>query len=161
MATPARSAFEPPPPPSGMAPARVEDYRRASGAPAALTLAIFSAALAALGVLVWITLLMERVEEQLGAKAGGVHVREISHQELQEAVQKVLTSGNVPRSPLASGALLIGTVSGLMALVLAVRSLLRQEPRRGMAIAACIISTAFLFCQMGILLMMSVSHAPR
>ena len=44
--------------------------------------------------------------------------------------------------------------------VLAIRSLLRQEPRRGMAIAACIVSVCFVICQGMLTMMMSLSVPP-
>jgi hypothetical protein len=43
--------------------------------------------------------------------------------------------------------ILVGVICSISGLVLAIRSLLRLQERRGMAIAACIISACFLVCQ--------------
>ena len=77
-------------------------------------------------------------------------------QEQQEAMIKIMTEGKVPRSPMASAASLLGTACGIGSLALALLTLVRKENGRGLAIAALIISPLFLFCQIGIVMMMSM-----
>ncbi|NLX14636.1 MAG: hypothetical protein GXY44_13425 [Phycisphaerales bacterium] len=77
-------------------------------------------------------------------------------QEQQEAMTKVMTEGKIPHSPLASASVIVGTASGLGSLALALLALVRREGGRGLAIAALVITPLFLFCQLGLLLLMSM-----
>ena len=69
-------------------------------------------------------------------------------EQIDEALSKLMVSGQTPMiPPVAVFILLLGAICSLSGLVLAVRSLLRSQERRGMAITACIISACFLVCQ--------------
>jgi hypothetical protein len=56
-----------------------------------------------------------------------------------------------------------GIICGIVGAVMATRSLLRPEPRRGLAIAACILSACITLCQilpmLGALMVRSGAHA--
>jgi len=143
VASPAGSAFQaPPPPPGQVQPLGLPSARRSS-APWALTLAITCAMLSLFGWLVWSVSLSILLEKKVGPRP--------TQQQVAQATQEIMFSGEMPTNPLATAAAVVGALCGMGGLVLAVRSLLRQEPRRGMAIAACIISVCFTCCQ-GLLL---------
>jgi hypothetical protein len=57
---------------------------------------------------------------------------------------------------MAMAAAVVSSLCGIGGLVLAIRTLLWQQPRRGMAIAACFISVAFSCCG-GLLVFMSLA----
>jgi hypothetical protein len=110
----------------------------------ALTLALTSMAL---GTLAWFVLLItvsNSVVHKLGADA--------TPDEVAQEIQKMMIEGRMPRPPLSTGAALLGTLCGIGGLALAVRALILQERRRGLAIIACVISPAFLFCQIPLLM---------
>lgn len=145
MAAPLRQPLEPimPPPGYPVSP----PAQAASAAPWALTLAITSALLCMLGFMVFAYQIQKAGMEKLGPDA--------SFAEAQQAAQEMLTSGKIPPSPLAIAFSITGNLCAIGGLVLAIRTLLWQQPRRGMAIVACIISVAF-FCCAGSLLVNSL-----
>lgn len=146
MASPARPGegppphpgFAPPPPPPGFAPPPHRPPRHGS-AGWALGLVILGAILAMAAGFVWSLMISHHAYNELGAGA--------SQQELQQFIEKQMMAGKLPTHPLSAGLAVISTLLGLAGLVLAVRSLVRQEPGRGLAITACIIGALFLFCQ--------------
>jgi hypothetical protein len=83
---------------------------------------------------------MERVENPRTADQ-----EEISRA-FQEQMEEYNRSG-FPSNPISTGAAIVGMLSGLGGLTMGVRSLLRQEPRRGVAIGALIVCVLFGFCQ--------------
>ncbi len=147
-ALPAGSAFQPPPPPPGQLPPTGRGARQSGSAPLALTLAITCTVLSLVGWMVWLGTVGEKVQEKVGANP--------TQEQVTEALREVLTSGQMPRSSLATGAAFIGVLCGIGGLMLAIRSLLRQEARRGMAIAACIVSVCFTCC-VGLLMLMTLA----
>jgi len=144
VAAPLRQAAEQPVPPPGFpayppAPA-------ASAAPWALTLAITSVLLSVFGGLVLLYTWGTALQEKLG--------RNPTQEQIQKAYSDMISSGQFPYSPLATAVAVVASLCGIGGLVLAIRALLWQQPRRGMAIAACIISVAFSCCG-GLLVFMS------
>lgn len=96
--------------------------------------------IAAAGYLTWIGSLAIALERQLGPDA--------TPQQQQAALHKMLASGERP--PVPNGAMVLfagGTLAGVLALICGIRSLLRQEPRRGLAVAGLILGTSVAFCQ--------------
>lgn len=110
----------------------------ASGAPWALTLAITSALLSIFGAMVWLYTWGTALEEKVG--------RNPTQEQIQKAYSDMVSSGQFPDSPLAMAAAVVGALCGIGGLALAIRTLIWQQPRRGMAIAACVISVAFSCC---------------
>jgi hypothetical protein len=104
-------------------------------------LALICAACCLFGWLAWFVMLTQLAMEKLGPD----HTP--TQQEAAQAVQEIMTSGETPTSPVITVVVFIGIICGLGGLLLAIRSLLRQEARKGMAIAACIISACFICCQ--------------
>ena len=120
----------------------------ASAAPWALTLAITSALLSVFGGVAWAFTWFSVVAEKAGPNA--------TQAEIQKLAQDLAASGQIPYSPMAMAAAVVSSLCGIGGLVLAIRTLLWQQPRRGMAIAACIISVAFSCCG-GLLVFMSLA----
>jgi hypothetical protein len=85
-------------------------------------------------------MLVQLAEEKVGADP--------TQQEAAQALQEIMASGEAPSNPLITVVALIGTICGLGGLLLAIRSLLSQEARKPMAVAACIISPCFICCQL-------------
>jgi len=151
VASPARSAFSPPPPPtgtSGVPPQlpgtehRTDVQPRPSGPSSAgwaLLLAVTSALLSVIGTLIWFYGLFEAVTRKVGMNA--------SQEEMKKAIQELMLSGAAPVSPGAIAAMLIGVFFGVAALVLAIRSLVSSEEHRVKAVAACLIAAGFVVCQ--------------
>jgi hypothetical protein len=80
------------------------------------------------------------VQEKVGPNA--------SQEQIDQAARDLLVSGQAQPIPATTlMILLVGVICSISGLVLAIRSLLRLQERRGMAIAACIISACFLVCQ--------------
>jgi len=100
-------------------------------------LAVVGLLIAAAGYLTWTGSLVIAVERQLGPNA--------TPQQQQAALQKMLASGEIPRAAIVLFA--GGTLAGVLALIYGIRSLLRQESRRGLAIVGLIIATSITFCQ--------------
>lgn len=146
MASPLRESPEPVVPASGY-PVR-SPAQAASAAPWALTMAITSALLSIFASLVWLGNLARVLTEKAGPNA--------TQEELAKVYSNMIASGQLPHSPLATAAAVVGTLCGIGGLVLAIRTLLWQQPRRGMAIAACIICVAFSCCG-GFLLLTSLA----
>ncbi len=155
----ASPGFAPPPPPPGFAPPPPPPGfgQQAGYAPArprsagwALTLALAGAAVA-IGVgLVWFVMLLGLAMDHAGPNA--------TQAELERAWQEIVAKGQAPRSPGLAGAAVAAVLASAAGLVLGVRSLVRQEPGRGLAIAACVVGALFVFCQ---LLLMLALVAPR
>ncbi|MGQ9651572.1 MAG: DUF7560 family zinc ribbon protein [Phycisphaerae bacterium] len=120
----------------------------ASAAPWALTMAITCSLLSIFAAIVWSGNLMKSLTEKVGPNP--------TQEQIQKAYSDMISSGQLPYSSLATAAAIVGTLCGIGGLVLAIRTLLWQQPRRGMAIAACIISVAFSCCG-GFLLLTSLA----
>jgi hypothetical protein len=120
----------------------------ASAAPWALTLAITSALLSVFSGVVWMYTWASVLAEKSPSDA--------TPEQMQKLAQELAASGQIPYSPLAMAAAVVASLCGIGGLVLAIRTLLWQQPRRGMAIAACIISVAFSCCG-GLLVFMSLA----
>ena len=103
--------------------------RAPSCAAVALTLAVASAVLCLLGMLVWAGAVIAAIEQRHGPQPSEAQVR--------QALQEMRDSQQIPRPRPARLALLAGAVCALVGLATAIRSLLRQERRRAMAIIAC------------------------
>lgn len=80
--------------------------------------------------------------------------------EIEQVTEQLLNEGKIPASPLAVASALLGTACGIGGLVLAALTLIRKEGGQGLAIAALIISPLFLFCQVGLVLLMTI-HSMR
>lgn len=119
----------------------------------ALTLAISGAVLSLIG---WVTIMgsiLLQLEHKLGPNPTEEQARKVYIDMMASGQAVVIT-------PLGAVVFIVGIVCGACALVLAIRSLLRQEHRRGVAIAACIISVCFTFCQiMPMLATWTMPHA--
>ena len=140
MASPASPAFAPPPPPAGTVAPTPTPPAAHSQPPWALTLALGGAVLAILGWSAWAATLLTLVQEKAGPNA--------NQEQIDQAARDLLVSGQAPPMPATTLViLLVGVICSISGLVLAIRSLLRLQERRGMAIAACIISVCFLVCQ--------------
>ncbi|NLE58955.1 MAG: hypothetical protein GX616_11375 [Planctomycetes bacterium] len=146
VATPLRQPTEPIMPPPGY-PVH-PPAQGASAAPWALTMAITSALLSMFASMVWLGTWVNVVAEKAGRNA--------TQEEIQKIASELAANGQIPYSPLAMAAAVVGSLCGIGGLVLAIRTLLWQQPRRGMAIAACIISVAFSCCG-GLLVFMSLA----
>ncbi len=114
----------------------------------ALTLACTAAALCILAYISFSMSMVTAVMETVGPNA--------TPQQQQEAMAKVMAEGKIPHSPLASASVLLGTACGIGSLVLALLTFVRKEGGRGLAIAAVVMTPLFLFCQIGLLLLMSM-----
>ena len=150
VASPAGSAFRPPPPPGDQAQAPVAPATAASPYAAwGLTLSLTCAVLCTLGMVVWFGQFGLLAVEKLGDNPHPT--REETQKAQQEIMEEIIAEGRYPTNTFSTAAALIGALCGLGGLVLAVRSLLRQERRRGMAIAACLIGACFVVCQLPLL----------
>jgi hypothetical protein len=95
--------------------------------------------IAAAGYLTWLTIVSLAVEQKVGQGA--------TRQQQDVALRQMLASGELPPVPREAVILFVGgSLAGGLALIFGIRSLLRQEPRRGLAIAALVISASIIFC---------------
>jgi len=140
MASPVSPAFAPPPPPGGTVASTPTPAAAHSQAPWALTLALGGAVLSIVGCLAWLGAQLTLVQEKAGSNANPEQIREAYHDLLVSGQAQVMSATTLV-------IFLVGAICSISGLVLAVRSLLRLQERRGMAIAACIISACFLVCQ--------------
>ena len=135
QAKPTGLALESPPPPPGSGgidagvSRPVHSRRAPSCAAAALALAVASAVLCLVGMLVWVGAVIAVIEQRHGPQPSEAQVR--------RALQEMRDSEQMPKPRLVRLALLAGAVCALVGLATAIRSLLRQERRRAMAIIAC------------------------
>lgn len=144
-ASPPPPGFAPPPPPPGYEAPPYRPSERVGSAGWALTLSVLGA-LVAVGVsLVWLGMFGGKVMQRTGPEA--------TQEEVNRIVQELVAKGETPRHPALAGAATAAALASIAGLVLGVRSLVRQEPRRGLAIAACILGAMFLICQMMLMLM--------
>jgi hypothetical protein len=90
--------------------------------------------------LTWLFKLSEMVVDKVGERA--------SQQEKSRAFQEILLAGQAPRSPAITGMALLAAVASIIGVVMGVFSLMRGEHGRAAAIAACIIGTLFVFCEL-------------
>ena len=146
MAAPTPSAFAPPPPPG--ATGRVPQMGTWTPPPAparspsagwALTLAIISAVMAVFGWITWIGSIVGQVIETVGRNA--------TEEEIQREFQELVSSGQVPPNPAIAVLGVVGLLCAIAGVALGIYSILRSEPRRVMAVIACVIGACFLFCQ--------------
>lgn len=150
IATPAQSEWQPPPPPGR---ADTPPRQRAMTPASAKWALLCAVTCACLSVLAWFTYMSvatTALYEKLGLDPGAPPP---SQQEMAEAWQDMWHKGEAPKSPYAASAAWVGIVCGLAGVVLAVRALMGGAGRKGIAIAACIVSICFLFCQSGVLLL--------
>jgi hypothetical protein len=145
VAAPATGGIAPPPPPgipAGQPVTGTFPARRSAGpsvAGWALTLAILAALLAVIGSLMWYGGIVQVALQRTGPDP--------SVPELQRTLQEIVLSGSVPTSRAVTTTLFAGTICGLIALVLAIRSLIGGEGHTGKAVVACVISSLFVACQ--------------
>jgi len=138
-ASPASPAFTPPPPPRGAAAPTPTTSATHSQAPWALTLALSGAVLTIVGWFAYLGTQVALAQEKAGST---------DPEKIREAYLDLVASGQAQAMSAATLLiLLVGSICSIIGLVLAVRSLLGAQARRGMAIAACIISVCFLVCQ--------------
>lgn len=157
----ARSALggiTPPPPPAGVAPSRpyAGDYPRPQGAGLssagwALLLALFCGALSIFGWMIWFSPVMNATIEKAGTKA--------TPDELSRTMQEIIMSRKVPVSRGAGWMAGTGLLCGIAALALAARSMIRQEGKPIMAIAACLLAALFVVCEALLALTLVSQHA--
>ena len=147
QASPAGPAFAPPPPPGGQAQPVGHRTGGARLARRALILAVTCAVLSLLGYLGWFGQLASLALEKVGPNA----TQEEASRAWQEVADEIMDRGLVPTNRFSTATAIVGTLCGIGGLVFGSRSLMRQERRRAMAIAACIISACFLMCQMPML----------
>ena len=139
--------FGPPPPPPGYPSMGPSPQAWAATRPTGGTLAVRAFALslagtvlAAAGYLVWIGSLSLAVQQKTGPNP--------TPQQQQAAVQELMASGQVQAPPrVAVAFFVVGLPLGVIGAVMAIRSLLRPESRRGLAIAACILGACATLCQ--------------
>jgi hypothetical protein len=146
---PPSPGFAPPPPP-GYGPQVAYAPRPSGSAGWALGLTIAGAVTLVGLMMVWMGLVYKAAMDTAGPNA--------TQAELQRVVEDNYLHGHFPH---ATGLVMTGVAAMLASvggLILGVRSLVRQEPGRGMAITACILGGIFLFCQM---LMLVTLAAPR
>jgi hypothetical protein len=106
----------------------------------AFSLALAGTVLAAAGYLVWIGSLSLAIQQKLGPNS--------TPQQQQAAMQELMASGQVQAPPKGAVAFfVVGLPLGIVGLVMSIRSLLRAEPRRGLAIAGCILGACVTLCQ--------------
>lgn len=153
VASPVRQPAEPILPPTGYAGHPYPVQPGVGGASWALILSVTSALLCIIGTMAFSYQMQSIVEQKVG--------RTPSFVEAQRALQEALASGQVPRSPVTMACAIVGGLCGIGGLALAIRTLLWQLPRRGMAIAACIISVAFSCCAGSLLINSLVGSMPR
>lgn len=143
--------FGPPPPPIGYGPQVTMAPARRSSAGWALALTILGA-VGLIGLaLIWTMVLMKGAIDKVGPNATQAQLQ----QAFNEQIYSKGDAQHLPGLALAGVAAMLASIGGL---VLAARSLVRQEPGRGMAIAACILGGVFLFCQV---LTISAMVGPR
>ena len=150
QASPAGAAFEPPPPPPGRPVRQGEAPRRRGNSAAwALMLAVMCAVLSVLAYMVWFGQVAQLAAAKTGPDPSDAEVREA----LTEVLREATASGRFPTNRFSTSAAIVGTLCGLGGLLLGIRSAVRREERRGMAIAACIVGACFLPCQMPMIMM--------
>lgn len=162
IASPARTGFPSPPPPPGQSPmapsggAYLSSPHAASASSGiatwALVLAVVSGILSLVGFMIWMFTLVNLAVGQVGEQA--------APEQIQQTVQEIMVSGQAPISPAAVTALLVGVFCGIAGLVLALRSLVRNENQYIRAGAACLLSALFIVCQGMLILALFASRAP-
>jgi hypothetical protein len=96
--------------------------------------------IAAAGYLTWLMAVSIAIEQKVGQGA--------TRQQQDVALRQMLASGEMPPVPREAMVLFVGgALAGGLALVFGIRSLLRQESRRGLAIAALVLGASITFCQ--------------
>jgi len=142
----AANAFAPPPPPGAYpspagAPPHVQAAPRAGGtAVGAFVLTLVGTLIATAGYIALMGSYMLTVQAKLGANA--------TPQQIEDAMREMMASGELqPVAPAAVAFFAVGSGFGIVGLILAIRSLLRQEGRRGLAIASCILGACITLCQ--------------
>lgn len=153
----AANAFAPPPPPgaspspSGPLPYPQPGPRGGGSAVGAFILTLVGTLIATAGYIALMGSYILTVQERLGPNA--------TPQQIEDAMRQMMADGQLQLvSPVAAGFFAVGSLFGIVGLILAIRSLLRQEARRGLAIAACILGACITFCQ--ILPMLGALTAP-
>ena len=145
QAKPTRLGLESPPQPpvpggiDAGVPRPVHARRAPKFAVAALVLTISSVALCLFGLLIWASAVSAAIEQQHGTGP--------SEEQIRQALQQMQATGQMPRPRPARLALFAGMVCALAGLAMAIRSLLRQESRRAMAIVACATCGCLACCQ--------------
>ena len=154
MATPIGPA--PTTPPSPALPPLPQSPPPRAGASAiwAFLISLVSAALCVLGFAFY----MIRAMEALVASGFDLS-NPNSEQQARETFRKMAEAGQLPASPEATITLLVGIVLAIIALIMAIRSMVRGEGYRTLAVFSVLISLAFLSCQgMLTLFMLSASR---
>lgn len=155
---PTFGGITPPLPPGGAATHRTysSEFPRPQGAGLssagwALLLALFCGALSLCGWVLWMGPLVKAVTDKTGPTA--------TPEEVTKVLQEMLINQQVPSNPSAGWAAGLGIVCGLAALALAARSMIRQEGRTVMAIAACLLAALFVVCEALLAVTMLGQHA--
>ncbi len=156
MASPAKGAFDAPPPPVSVGHGWGPSQPSSSTAPWALTLALTCMVLAFVGYVALGAQITAATMERLPQNPTNQQIKEAQ----REFAQEIMEGGRFPPNPLMTAAGIIGALCGIGGIVLAVRSLIRQEPRRGMAIAGLIISACFVVCQFPLILFATMPQMP-
>jgi hypothetical protein len=141
--------FAPPPPPPGyQAPYSYASQPpvRTSSAGWALTLTLCGAVVLIVLSLAWLAAISRQVMETTGPNA--------AQKDVERAFTELYTKGHPPRFPGLATAALGAMLASIAGVVLAIRSLARQEPGRGMAIAACVVGALFLLCQFMLMMLL-------
>jgi hypothetical protein len=119
--------------------------RPGSSAGWALGLTILGAVML-IGVgMAWAVFVSQAAQAALGASP--------TQEQIQKFAEDSMRQGNFPHRQGLAMAAVAAMLASIGGLVLAVRSLVRQESGRGMAITACVLGGIFLFCQVMMMMM--------
>jgi len=157
QAQPSTSALETPTP-SSLSPDQTP-YRpltatpTPSTAPVSLGLAIASVLLSLLALVAWAGAVGTQAVDKYGPNP--------SEEQIHQILENVITHGTMPAPFLTWIALITGAFCALAGIAMAVRSLLRQESHRLMAILACTLCVSFLCCQLALMLVFVGPSAPQ
>lgn len=127
----------PPMPPGGLMAAPPQT----GSAGKAFLLSLAGALIIVIGGLAAVVIMVSQAQKNIGPDA--------SQEQLAQEIKRMQMEGETPRNAkiitLTTG--IVGVLCSLGGASLGLRSLLRSEPRRGLAIAACVIGGLFLMCR--------------
>lgn len=143
MATPAASSTpaggSPPPPPASAEWSASPGARRSPSAVWALIVSATSILLVMLGGFVWFGVVASQISEKLGTT-------EPTKPQVQEAMQEMMENGEMPSVSFSTACAVVGLLCGVGGIALGIRSLIRQEPRKVLAVLGCLLGFSVLFC---------------
>lgn len=137
---PGGPGFPPPPPPMGYPAYHMQPPTGRSSAGWALALSIGGALALFVLLMVWTGVLVGAAQQKLGPNATQIQLQE-------EITKQYASRGDAKHARTLAMLGVMAMLANVGGLILAVRSMVRHERGRGMAIAACIIGGLFLFCQ--------------